>query len=223
MDFVACVEEHEKCLGGMDEEKSDQVKALLDYRDFLSTGDPLLFATFLASYGEFVLKSWVPATGRRLARFTTNCLTRIFGGNDHMTFTEIISDQGFQNIALAIRKSTINEAYLKASGRQVYEIRYGLGQDLRRRARKKEDFLTALATFVQSYNEENCRISERPGRAGHFRADILRDDLASAVKLIETSPHPEAVALLLVGFGFAKQSDEPDDQTHAGPLASAAT
>src|SRR5207249_7958067 len=110
---------------------------LLQYRDFLSSGNLVELADFLATYGEHVMKSWKSSDPRdRLARFSTDKLALIFGGNADMNFTEIIEAPGFQNIARAIRQSTISEVYWKSKNDQIYEIRYGLGQELRRRARK---------------------------------------------------------------------------------------
>lgn len=214
--FIECLEEHERCLRGLREDRSDHIAALLQYRDFLSSENLLELADFLATYGEHAMKSWTSSDPRdRLVRFSTDKLALIFGGNPDMNFTEIIETPGFQNIARAIRQSTISELFWKSKNQQIYEVRYGLGQELRRRARKKEDFLAALSTFTQSYNEENARVRDGKNRPRRLRPDIGRDDLAEVVRILDSTANPESVALLLVGFGFAKhpfKDDEPEDE-----------
>ncbi len=214
--LIECLEEHERCLRGLREDRSDHIAALLQYRDFLSSGNLLELADFLATYGEHAMKSWTSNNPRdRLVRFSTDKLALIFGGNADMNFTEIIETPGFQNIARAIRQSTISEVFWKSKNQQIYEIRYGLGQELRRRARKKEEFLAALSTLTQSYNEENARVRDGKNRPRRLRPDIGSDDLADVVRIMDSTANPESVALLLVGFGFAKQpfkDDEPEDE-----------
>lgn len=224
--YLTILEEHRRCLYPLDEKHSDEMGLLLRYRDFLSKEDLLDFLIFLVDHGEFVLKSW--ATGRsRPGRFSEEGLKHVVGGDRTMTMSEVVENDGFRSIARAIRRSTVSEIYWKTEKNdQIYEIRYGLGQDLKRRARRPDEFLAALASFVHSYDEENARVREQFSKRGKTlpahrrRPDVSDVDLDAVVRLIETSENPEAVALLLVAYGFTRSHRDVEGE-NAGPSPTA--
>ena len=74
--------------------------------------------------------------------------------------TPIIESEGFQNIARAIRQSTVTLQYMAKSGNPPYDIRYGLGQELRRKANYPDEFIQELGDFLHSFNAENARVAE---------------------------------------------------------------
>jgi len=224
--YLSLLDEHRKCLYSLDEGRSDEMGLLLGYRDFLSKEDMADFLVFLVDYGEFVLKAWAGGDRPRPRRFGEDGVRRIVGGDTEMKLSEAIEQAGFRNVARAIRRSTVSEMYWKTERNdQIYEIRYGLGQDLKRKARRPDEFLAGLAGFIHSYNEENARVREqfsKPGRdlALHRRrADVSDADLDAVVHLVEESENPEAVAVLLVAYGFTRAhreaEGEPADQSQA--------
>ncbi len=121
----------------------------------------------------------------------------------------IVQTPGFQHIARAIRKSTVTLQYLaRDQGRSAlpYEIRYGLGQDLLRKANRNDEFVAAVSAFAQSYNAENARVAEK--KADVWRREAITDqDLDDLVRLVDVYS-ADTVAHLLVAYGYAREAKE---------------
>jgi hypothetical protein len=117
--------------------------------------------------------------------------------------SQILESTGFRKIATAIRRSTISAQYRKkVFDDRRYDVRYGLGRDLMRRAQYQEDFLIALSEFIQSYNQENAQVMET--RPGPYRPSITTEDIEEVMRLIDEYP-AELIAKLLVAFGYARE------------------
>ncbi|NLW16859.1 MAG: hypothetical protein GX033_04300 [Firmicutes bacterium] len=120
----------------------------------------------------------------------------------------VIDNSGFQNIAAAIRRSTVSAQYRKAiSGKQVFEFKYGLAQEWKQKMRFKDKFVAALADFVQQYNNENARHVEQDKET---RPRITTRDLDQVIDLIEQYGS-ELVGMLLLAYGYAKESKEEEE------------
>jgi len=125
--------------------------------------------------------------------------------------TVIVENPGFQNVAYAIRHSTVIPQSRKAQGKDtLYEIRYGLGMDMKRKATVRDDFVIALADFMQSYNQENSQVFEKNRQ--QMRRDLRTTDVEEVVRLVDAYG-PEVVANLLVAYGYAR---EPREDTGTG-------
>ena len=129
----------------------------------------------------------------------------------------ILQTRGFQNIAEAIRKSTVHPLYWKIRYKQKrtpepppYDVRYGLGQELKRKAQYPDEFIQALADFMHSYNEENARVYERTKGKGFRRKAITTQDIQDIVTLVDEYGS-QTVANLLIAFGYARDPKESDD------------
>ena len=132
--------------------------------------------------------------------------------NKQKELTPIIESDGFQNIARAIRQSTVTLQYMAKSGRPPYDIRYGLGQELRRKANYPDEFIQVLGDFLHSFNAENARIAETSSQ--HWRKSVREDDITEIVRLIDEHG-PQTVCHLLLAFGYASPSrdDAPTTDT----------
>jgi len=95
-----------------------------------------------------------------------------------------------------------------------YDVRYGLGQELRRKAQYSDDFVQELAAFMQSYNEENARVREQSKGKAYGRKQITTHDIEAVVALIDEYG-PETVCNLLVAFGYARDPKEREDEATA--------
>lgn len=122
--------------------------------------------------------------------------------------SRIIENSGFRNIATAIRRSTVIPQYQKVKGDTPYEVRYGLAEDLRRKARNRNEFISALSEFMQQYVQENKRVFAREKRA--VRADITTKDIAELVQLIDEYD-TLTIANLLIAFGYARDPKATED------------
>jgi hypothetical protein len=206
--YRALLEEQRRIVSSLDEGRGDQYRLLQRYRDFLSGRTLQPFFEFVAGYANLTISrmersQWAP-------RFTTDHLEVLIMATEEK-LTPILENEGFRNVAAAIRKSTVIPQYFKARNKKgPYDIRYGLGNDLLRRAAYPEQFIQALSDFLHEYNRETAQIHERyNGNPPVRRATVTTDDIAHVVALIDTYGSP-TVANLLVAFGYAREPREPE-------------
>ncbi|GIV84807.1 MAG: hypothetical protein KatS3mg052_1814 [Candidatus Roseilinea sp.] len=198
------IDEHLKVIRGIDETHSDGFNLLRRYRDFVSGGNWEAFFDFAAGYSHEILRrlndgaSFVPT-------FTPSRLRRLIMTN-RKDLTPIVENSGFQNVAYAIRYATIVPQTRKANKQDnLYEVRYGLGAELKRKGTVRDEFVAALADFIQSYNQENVQKLESKGQ--QMRKDVRTDDIAEVVRLIDEYGS-EVVANLLIAYGYAREPRE---------------
>lgn len=122
---------------------------------------------------------------------------------------EILENEGFRNIAYAIRHSTVIPQYLKQKGETLYDVRYGLGMELKRKAAYPKEFLAALGSFVHEYNQENAQKYESRGQ--QRRKNVRISDLDEITRLVDKFGS-ELVGNLLIAYGYAS---DPREETEA--------
>jgi hypothetical protein len=205
--YKEVIEEHENIIRNIDEEKGGY-NLLVYYRDFLSGGRWDAFFDFTAAYGSFLMREldrehyWVK-------QFTKHNLEVLIMKSSE-PLTPILETPGFRNIAEAIRRSTITPQYMKRSNKpSEYDIRYGLGQELKRKALYNDQFIAALSEFMQSYNAENARVYERT--KSQFRKNIMTTDVDDIVRLVDRYG-ATTVGNLLIAFGYAREHEEKEEQ-----------
>lgn len=114
----------------------------------------------------------------------------------------ILENEGFRNIAEAIRRSTVIPQGQKANGRDtLYEIRYGLGDKLIRHSQYPAEFVQELSEFIHAYSRETGRKLET--RQQQYRKNITTNDIEAIVDLIDQYDAP-TIANLLVAYGYAR-------------------
>jgi hypothetical protein len=206
--YRAVLEEQRRIVSSLDEGRGDQYRLLQRYRDFLSGRTLQPFFAFVAGYANLTMSRM--ERGQWAPRFTTDHLEVLIMATEEK-LTPILENEGFRNVAAAIRKSTVIPQYFKARNKKgPYNIRYGLGNDLLRRAAYPEQFIQALSDFLHDYNRETAQIHERyKGQPPVRRATVTTDDIAQVVALIDTYGSP-TVANLLVAFGYAREPREPE-------------
>jgi hypothetical protein len=220
--WLEVLREHKSILSRLDESRSEAHSLLEQYRDFLSLGLLEHFLEFLVDYGAYALA--VADRNEPIQWFTTNLLRRVFMGldNDTGSLSEILGNPGFQNIARAIRLSTRGALYARKppviEGQppkqpdRTYEVRYGLAQELKRKAVYKSEFAAALAGFISEYMTENLRVADRtsPERPLPQRPAVTTTDLEQVIALMDKHD-PETVAMLLIAYGYAKEPRDADE------------
>ncbi len=208
-EFKTILEEHHERIRAIDESRSDGYQLLLRYRDFLSGDELDALFDFLADYGRFLL-SELEHDRYYIKPFSETNLRRLIDMS-HLKLSPILQNQGFRNIAEAIRRSTVIPQYI---GRQQsqYDIRYGLGQELKRKAQYPDEFIQALTDFMHSYNEENARVYERTKGKGYRRKAITTQDIEEIVALVDEYGS-RTVANLLIAFGYARDPREESIDT----------
>lgn len=206
--YVEILREHRERIRSVDESRSEGYALLQLYRDFLSGNYLEPFYEFLAGYGSYLI-SELSRSRFYVQPFCETFLRRLFKMTDR-ALEPILKDEGFRNVANAIRKSTLSLVYVDRRKRR-YDIRYGLGQDLRRKAQYKEDFVQELTDFMHSFNDETLRVYERTKGTAR-RKLITTQDIESVVKLVDEHGS-KTVCNLLVAFGYAR---DPREQTEEG-------
>jgi hypothetical protein len=202
------IEEHLNVVRGLDEGRSDGYNLLLRYRDFVSGGKWDAFFDFAVGYSHYLMRDLLDAARQnRYARaraFTVRNLEELMM-RTNKPLSPILQSEGFKNVARAIRLSTITLQYLGRK-QSPYEVRYGLAQELQRKAVDDQEFAKALGAFVQSFNAENARIAERDTGAWR-RKDVTTADLDQVVQLVDDYG-AETVCHLLVAYGYAREPKE---------------
>ena len=206
--YVEILQEHRERIRNIDEDRSEGYALLQLYRDFLSGNYLAPFYEFLAGYSSY-LTSALDRSRFYVKPFSEKYLRRLFKMTNP-ALAPLLEDEGFRNIAYAIRMSTLVPLYLGRSTSR-FDIRYGLGQDLMRKAQYEDDFIQILSEFMQSYNDESMRVYERTKGAAR-RKLITTQDIESVVKLVDKHGS-KTVCNLLVAFGYAR---DPREQTEEG-------
>jgi len=138
--------------------------------------------------------------------------------NSKKPLSDILKNQGFQNVAAAIRHSTVIPQYWKseikhgrAQGKaQFYDVQYGLGAELKRKSTARDGLVIALMDFMQSYNQKNSQVRESVDAEKHFkslRKDLRESDVEGVINLVDEYGS-ELVANLLVAYGYARETRE---------------
>jgi hypothetical protein len=207
--FQAVLREHESVIGPLEESHSDAYQLLLDYRDFIASDDLAPFFRFCTGYSGYLISQ--KERGKYAPQFTVENLRRLFM-NAERKLSAILDPElhpGFQAIAYAIRQSTVVAQYRKKEGDRRYDVRYGLGQDLARKARYPAEFITALSDFLHRFNAENAQVMEN--RPGPYRKSIKTSDIDDIVDLVDEYTS-ELICNLLIAYGYARAGhgrDEP--------------
>ena len=209
--YRALIEEHRRVIDSLQERNADEYRLLQAYRDFLSGHDLSAFFAFAAGYARLVMSRMAQGQWRTPRLITTHLEVLIMGHEPK--FKPILDTPGFQNIAAAIRRSTVIPQYWKAKGdRGPYDIRYGLGADLLRQAAYPDRFIQTLSEFIHDYNRETMQIFERyKGNPPVHRPRVTTDDIQQVVELIDEYGS-QTVANLLVAFGYAREPREPEPE-----------
>jgi len=196
---LAVLEEHERIVRQFDESHSDDVALLMSYRDFISSTDLWPFFKFTTAYGGYIIGQR-ERPGGYARQFTEDNLRRLIVTAEPK-LAPILETEGFRNIAYAIRQSTVVAQYRKQQGDRRYDVRYGLNQELGRKAAYPKDFVTALSEFLHKYNAENAQVMER--RPGPYRRSIVMSDVEDIVALVDRYGS-ELICQLLLAFGYAR-------------------
>ncbi|HEU5229061.1 MAG TPA: hypothetical protein VFU49_14695, partial [Ktedonobacteraceae bacterium] len=205
--------------GHQGKEGNDELELLRAYRDFLSGHDLNPFWTFAASYGSYLFRQrdheknvlhWLPQLTKKGLDFLV-----MQHQSKHDDLHTITQNRGFQNIASAIREATVKAQYRTSQENDNrYEVRYGLGQDLVRKARYRDDFMNELNTFLILYNAETAREEEKVAKRLQrrlqkedrkkygLRYPVTTADIDQLEELLDRNP-TELIAKKLVAYGYA--------------------
>jgi len=220
-DWLEILGEHRACIRTLREDNSDDIPVLRAYRSFISSGQMEDALEFFALYAVHVMGMLTNSREFQFAkRFGVMNLRRLFVSynSEKTEISGIVQDEGFLNIATAIRRSTVNAQYRKArEGKSPFEIRYGLAQEWKRQVRFKEQFIATLGDFVSSYNAENARHAEMNREV---RKAITIQDMDRVIGLIDRHSS-ELVGMLLLAYGYGRDAytrEDTDENERSGNI-----
>jgi hypothetical protein len=204
--WLEILEEHDKILRRLDDDISEELGLLKQYRCFLQGREreaTIELAEFLAAYGNHIFRlrgqgKWL------LPQFTREKVEAIL----QASYKEILENPGFRAIADAIRSATVSAQVSKKRGSDYREIQYGALPELRRKiAEGRDDFMQAVSEFVSSFNTESARRYEQ-GKSGYR---ISQDDFAAFAHLLDENPSWETIGTLLCAMATCKLGKDKEE------------
>jgi hypothetical protein len=182
----------------------DELKVLGAYREFITLGTPQAWVKFVNEY-HFYYFSKIEDM-RYLSLLTLSIVedTLMNMQSDTTDYRPILTNEGFRNIAKVIRDCTVQAQYRSGKDKSYpFNVRYGLGDDLLRKAHSPAEFLGELNKFLHDYARESSNVQADTGQSRSFYTD---SDLLALVELI-SQYGSQVVASLLVATGYASSYD----------------
>lgn len=153
---------------------------------------------------------------------------------DPLDFISTGHHPGFHNVAYAIRQSTVIPQRQLASfksgkrpDKPLYDVRYGLANNLRRKTDNAADFIGALGEFLQLYNAETDQVYENTSESrkndpnygrGRYRSRVAISDLDDVLALIKKyDGNTTLVCNMLVAYGYAATKSRKEQSTSNQP------
>lgn len=205
--FQDILEEQARIVQQFAENKGEEIDLLQQFRDFIVADNLDPFFEFTTAYS-----SWLISAGEKHGfpprQFTTPNLRRLILSNQS-NLREILDSPGFNNIAYAIRQSTVIAQYRKKEGDRRYDVRYGLGRDLVRQSQYPDEFIAALSDFLHKYNAENAQVMET--RSGPYRRSVQTSDIQDILELVDKHGS-DLIAKLLVALGYAREPRKQENE-----------
>jgi len=210
-DWVEFLKEQINIIGSIEEEHGDATQSLIAYRTFLTSSHFPSWAKFIFWYAEHIMSSF--SKNKYALPFKVTSLNKLFKNMNMNEFkiAEIISNEGFQKVAYAIRKSTVTLQYTPKDQRK-FEIRYGLAQNLQNKSKSASDLAEFIGEFIATFNAETARYVEKTGTV--LRANIRDNELTQFYGLLDKYPST-VIGALLASYGFAlteKEATKTDDE-----------
>ncbi|MDP3462603.1 MAG: hypothetical protein Q8S18_07430 [Bacteroidales bacterium] len=187
---------------GSIEELGDATQGLIAYRTFLTSSHFQSWTKFIFWYAGHIMSNF--SKNKYALPFKVTSLNKFFKTMNEFKISEIISNEGFQKVAYAIRKSTVTLQYTPKDQRK-FEIRYGLAQTLQNKSKSVADLAGFIGEFIATFNAETARYAEKNGTV--LRANIRENELSMFYGLLDKYPS-KVVGALLASYGFALTEKE---------------
>jgi hypothetical protein len=207
-DWIEFLKEQISIIGSI-EELGDATQGLIAYRTFLTSSHFQSWARFIFWYSDHIMSNF--SKSKYALPFKETSLNKFFKNMTMSDFkiSEIISNEGFQKVAYAIRKSTVTLQYTPKDQRK-FEIRYGLAQTLQNKSKSAADLASFIGEFIATFNAETARNVEKSGSI--LRANIRENELSQFYGLLDKYPS-KVVGALLASYGFALTEKEASKAT----------
>ncbi len=190
------------CLRSLDENHSNDVPVLQQFRQWLAGGELRDYLEFSYRFSLHVMErmgrdEWVKTVS---TRNLDNLMTR---GYDMQGIIEI---KGFQSIARAIRDATIYALSAQRQDRRSRDVHFGLAQKWKQKIKAgNAAFIAVLSDFVQQYNWESENLDKEKNKdaGGWKQHKVNAADLDEVIGLVEEKG-AELVGMMLLAYGYAR-------------------
>lgn len=208
--YQAILKEHEEVVRQLREDRGEEIELLSLYRDFVVADNLEPFFRFTTAYSGYIISQREKRSGFAYQFSVPNLRRLLMSSRDEPRYSEIFDNRGFQNVAYAIRQSTVVAQYRrKQKNDRRYNVRYGLGQELTRQSQYKKEFIAALSDFMHKYNAENAQVMET--RKKPYRRSLLMSDVQEVIALIDEFGS-DLICKMLVAFGYARTGNSGDGE-----------
>lgn len=179
-----------------DESHSDVTPILQKYRQFISTGDFNKFWEFTFLFTEFAIKEIDKK--EYIKTFTINNMEVLM--NSQTNCSEILQNEGFREVAKAIRNSTISPILHN----NKKDVKFGLSLKIKNASRTKEELIIELSNFIQKYNEE-IMLKDYKKEKSH-PSYVTTEHFEKFCQLFDNKNYSaKLIGGMLVAFGYAKE------------------
>lgn len=217
-EWIQILDEHMSIISNIKitDKKQDETGSVLnvlqEYRQFLTTSNIEIFLDFMVDYATFLMQQ-IDKGNFYVKAFKLNEL-EVFLVNVDNDYSVVFQNEGFKSIAKAIRNSTISAQYKKArnDGSIKYPIKYGLAQDIKRKAPYKDELIEYISDFITWYNSETAKVAERKPeflREGKIRSTVKYQDIEEFISLLENDKFDSnVIGKLLCAYGYSLDKKE---------------
>ena len=193
------------------------LEVLQAYRQFITTNKLEYFLDALCLYSQFLMQE-LSKKKPFVYPFRTKFITKFFQltkeyymKTTNQSLLPIFETEGFSNISSAIRYSTISLQFTPKANR-LYEIRYGLAQDLKQKSAYRDELVEYLMCFITSYNQENAKLKEKKGKDFITRSTIKQQDIIEIINLIDKYGC-NIIGKLLIAYGYSLDRKEKTNES----------
>lgn len=212
-DWIAFLKEQIMIIGSI-EELGDATQGLIAYRTFLTSSHFQSWSKFSFWYSAHIMANL--SKGKYTLQIKKSSLDKFLNKivMNNQKISEIISNDGFQKVATAIRNSTVVLQGAKSRGKKIdFEIRYGVSQELRNKSKTPEDLATYIGEFIGRYNAETARKAEI-NKA--YRKPVRDNELNLFYSLLD-SYSSTLIGALLASYGFSLTENDTNLPTEEVP------
>lgn len=184
----------------LNEDRSDDVPVLQQFRRWLANGDLKDFLLFCCRFAVHVMErmgrdEWV-------VKLSTQNLDTILLRGYNMQ--DIVERKGFKSVAKAVREATVYALQMQKQKKHEREVHFGLAQKWKQKIKGgNEEFTAVLAEFVQQYNWESENLDIKLPGDGWKHHKVNVSDMDEIISLINQYG-AELVGMLLLAYGYAR-------------------
>jgi len=199
--WLIILEEHLSRINKIDEDNSNNVGMLQNYRDFFSAGSFDNFFEFTYDYADFIMSS-LNDKKYYIEPFTKQNMEELV--KTQTAFSKILENKGFLAIAEAIRNSTI----IPISHNNKKDVIFGLSQKFNIASRTSESLLNLVTEFIQKYNE-SVMLKDYHNQV--HKKYVTTEEFAEFCKLLDEGYSSKTISGMLVAYGYSKEQKKENN------------